>query len=205
MIRATWAFALSLVMAGPAMTQNLLVNPGFDVSDQLAGWTCTTNNGVTTWSPDDRLVSPTSGSMQNDVTATDDNRNVRCSQCVPVNEQFGYIASTWFFWPDDADVSQQGSTRISFVFYSDADCTVIAGDGDVEIKAPILETWLHLESEEAVAPIGAVAARVFVFTWQNNANQPVRARLDDLDFSTTTRFRDGFESGDTSAWSSSVP
>jgi len=205
MIRISCALALSLVTAGPAMAQNLLVNPGFDVPDQLTGWICTTSHGVATWSPDDRLGSPISGSMQNDVTATEDNRNVRCSQCVPVNEQFGYIASTWFFWPDDPDVSQQGSTRISFAFYSDANCTVFAGDGDVESKSPILDTWLHLESEEVVAPIGAVAAKVFVFTWQNNANQPVRARLDDLDFSTTTIFRDGFESGDTTAWSNTVP
>ncbi len=205
MIRATWAFALSLVIAGPAMAQNLLVNPGFDATDQLSGWTCTTTNGVATWSPDDRLDSPTSGSIQHDVTATADNRHVRCSQCVPVNEQFGYLASTWFFWPDDSDVSQQGSTRISIVFYTDASCTVNAGGGDIEIKSPILETWLHLETEEVVAPIGAVAANIHVFTWQNNAHQPVRARLDDLDFRTTTVFRDGFESGDTSAWSSSVP
>ena len=120
MIRATGRSPFLCVIAGPAMAQNLLVNPGFDATDQLSGWTCTTTNGVATWSPDDRLDSPTSGSIQHDVTATADNRHVRCSQCVPVNEQFGYLASTWFFWPDDSDVSQQGSTRISIVFYTNA-------------------------------------------------------------------------------------
>ena len=50
-----------------------------------------------------------------------------------------------------------------------------------------------------------MSAKVFVFTWQDLANEPVRARLDDLEFSTTTLFRDGFETGDLTEWSGSVP
>ncbi len=64
---------------------------------------------------------------------------------------------------------------------------------------------IYLESDESIAPTGALSAMVYVFTWQNLTGQPVRARLDDLDFSTTTLFRDGFESGGTGEWSSAVP
>jgi len=43
---------------------------------------------------------------------------------------------------------------------------------------------------------------VKIITWANTEAQPVRAYCDHAVFETTTIFRDGFESGTTSAWSS---
>ncbi len=205
MVRSTIIVTIAVLIASPALAQNLLVNPGFDVADQLDGWTCRTTYGTALWSPEDQLGSVGSGSMEHEVSATSDSQSVRCSQCVPVDELWEYVVSAWFFWPDDPDVSQLGSTRISFQFYSDANCTTTLPVGEVQIGHPILDTWLHLVSDAVIAPAGAASAGVFVFTWQNLANEPVRARLDDLDFSIAPIFRDGFESGGVDAWSDSVP
>jgi len=205
MVRSTIIVAIAVVIAVPTLAQNLLVNPGFDVPDQLTGWTCRTTYGTALWSPEDLLGSVGSGSMEHEVSATSDNQSVRCSQCVPVEEFWDYVASAWFFWPDDPDVSQLGSTRISFQFYSDANCTTTLPAGEVQVGYPILDTWLHLVSDTVTAPAGATSAGVYVFTWQTTGNQPVRARLDDIVFSDTALFRDGFESGDVDGWSSAVP
>ena len=205
MVRSTIVISIAIMITSPALAQNLLVNPGFDVPDQLNGWTCTTTDGIAYWSPDDRLGSAGSGSMEHEVSGTSDDDRVRCSQCVPIDEYLPYVASAWFFWPDDPDVSQVGSTRITFQFYSETDCSVPLSGGVGRVGYPILDTWLHLVTVELTAPTGAMSAGVFVFTWQDLANEPVRARLDDIDFSTTSLFRDGFESGDVDAWSFSTP
>ena len=98
-----------------------------------------------------------------------------------------------------------GSTRITFQFYSDTNCSNPLSGGVGKVGYPILDTWLHLVSVEASAPAGAISAGVFVFTWQDLANEPVRAHLDDIVFADTTLFWDDFESGGVGAWSSSVP
>jgi len=172
MVRSTIIVAVAILITVPALAQNLLVNPGFDVADQLNGWTCTTSYGVASWSSEDRLGSSESGSLVHDVTAALNNKTVWCVQCVPVNELWSYVASGWYYWPDDPDVSQTGSSRWTVYYYSD---------------------------------IGAMSALVYFITWQNTANEPVRARIDDLEFSTTTLFRDDFESGGVDGWSFSTP
>lgn len=197
--------SIVVMISSPIVADNLLVNPNFDDPDQLDGWTCTTNYGTAVWSPEDLAGSIGSGSMEHHVAAGSDNQSVRCSQCVAVNEFWDYFASVWFFWPDDPDVFQVGSTRIAFQFYSDASCMTIVPGGEVQIEYPVLDTWIHLVSDVVTAPAGAAFAGVFVFTWQNNANEPVRARLDDVVFKDTSLFRDNFDSGNVNGWSSSVP
>ncbi len=205
MRRLSATFALWAALSSPAVAQNLLVNPGFDLADQLDGWICTTTDGTATWSSLDRQTSAVSGSMQHDVLALADNGKVRCSQCVAIDELWSYAMSAWYFWPSDPDVTQLGTTRLSFLFFAEPDCTSPSGNGPVDVGHPALDTWTELRSGEAEAPAGSVAAMVHVFTWQNFADQPVRARLDDLAFFATTLFRDGFENGDLTGWSSSTP
>ncbi len=112
--------------------------------------------------------SPDSGSMQHDVDGAADNAKVWCAQCVPVTELTGYVASAWHYWPDDPDVMQVGSTRLSVYYYSDVGCSLF-----VEVGAnstgnhPLLDTWYHLETDESIAPTGAMTALVYFITWQN--------------------------------------
>lgn len=209
MVRLTIAAALVLLIAGPAFTQNLLTNPGFDDANQLAGWTCNTIHGDLTWSSEDRSGSTTSGSMQHDLSAAGNNLDLSCSQCVPITELTDYVASMWYFWPDDADVAQDGSARITTVFYADAGCNVVAGYGPFKygfFPGQPLDTWLQLKTDEGLAPAGSVAALVTVVTWQDLADEPVRARIDDIVLAAVIPiFSDDFESGGIGAWSSSVP
>ncbi len=203
MVRVAVITAVVVLIALPLTAQNLLVNPGFDEADQLDDWTCTTTYGVTSWSTEDHLESTASGSMQIDLSETSINRLVTCSQCVPVTELNSYAASAWLNWPDDADVTQDGSSRLSFGFFSDAGCTTAVEWCPIAFAhypGNQLGAWILLPTLESVAPVGAVAARIVITTWQDLANEPVRAHIDDVDFRTTTIFRDGFESGTTNAW-----
>ncbi len=206
MDKGTIIIAAVVMFAAPATAQNFLVNPGFDAADQLDGWTCSTFDGVATWNAEDRNGSPDSGSMQHDVDGAANNAKVRCEQCVPVTELKSYIISAWHYWPDDPDVAQIGTTRLSISYYSDAGCSSILEVGPTKTGNHVaLDTWYYLESDEWTAPQGAQSAMVYVFTWQNFSGQPVRSRLDDLSFAFAAFFLDGFESGDLSGWSSSVP
>lgn len=206
MTRLTIVVSIVLIFASPLFAQNLLVNPGFDNPDLLTGWTCSTIHGQANWIPDDRMGEPTSGSMEHFVTAGSNNLTVSCLQCVPVEELNAHTFSTWYYWPDDPDVIQDGSSRLSLIYYSNPDCTSSTGVATVKVgHHPSLDTWYQLISAEITAPAGTTSALVTVATWQDLGGDWVRARLDDLDFSTTTLFRDDFESGGTGAWTSTFP
>jgi len=203
MVRVATLTAVACLIVFPITAQNLLVNPGFDFADQIAGWTCVGNDGMVTWSPLDRMGSGASGSLQVDIAGTETNASLTCNQCVPVNEFNSYAASTWINWPDDIDVTQDGTSRIRIGFYSDAGCTTSIEWGPISFAyypGQPLGTWIHFSTAESIAPAGSVAARLFITTWQDLANEPVRVRIDDFDFRTTTIFHDGFESGGTTAW-----
>ena len=201
MVRVAVVIAIAIFSALPLAAQNLLVNPGFDNVDQLDGWSCSTANGNATWSPEDRSGSATSGSMQHDVTAASDNRYLWCNQCVPVDEFETYVASMWVYWPDDPDVTQGGSPRIEVDFHANTTCDSFLHLGDIQTMGyPLYDTWNFLSTNPATAPAGAQSALLFLLTWQDLADEPVRARIDDVDFHSTTIFSDGFESGDTIAW-----
>lgn len=206
MARLTIVFSIVLVASSPVVAQNLLVNPGFDDPDQLDGWTCTTNDGgIAVWSLEDHHGSMSSGSMEHEVSALTDDRWVRCAQCVPAHQLWSYVGSAWYYWPDDPDVSQDGKTVLTFSFFSDNDCTISLGGGGGANGFPVLDTWVQKVTPEFIAPAGARSVAFYVFTWQFTADEPVRARLDDLVFSPIILFWDDFESGGTSAWAATHP
>ena len=205
MVKFTVVVAVIICFASPAVAQNLLVNPGFSSIDQLTGWPCAAANGQASWSAHDRLNAPDSGSLQHDMAASSNNAYMWCSQCVLVDAGKDYVASGWYYWPDDPDVSQLGSTRVSFWFYENADCTGTQLAGPTETQNPVLDTWAHIQTDVVAAPTGFQSTLVFLTTWQNLDDEPVRVRLDDFDFRTTAIFVDGFESGGTGAWTSTFP
>ena len=169
---------LSTTIAG---AQNLLVNPGFDQASQLTGWSCTSTYGTATWSSDDRSGAPGSGSVQHDMDNSTNNRSMWCAQCVPVNGGWEYVASGWY--------------------YEDVGCTGTNFIGPNEIVSPVPDTWTAVSTDVSAAPVGYQSAIVYFISWQNLAGEPIRVRLDDLDFSAHGLiFDDGFESGDTTAW-----
>jgi len=206
MTRLAIALSVVLMITSPVVAQNLLVNPGFDNPDLLNGWTCSTTYGQANWITNDRLGAPTSGAMEHFISAPTINEAVFCIQCIPVDEFYTYVASVWHYWPDDPDVTQVGTVRMGILVYPEAGCTGTLLNSTVNAGYhPALDTWYRFSTDEIVAPAGSVSARFAVSTHQDPADQWVRTRLDDLDFSATTLFRDGFESGGTGAWSSTSP
>jgi hypothetical protein len=186
----------------PADAQNLLVNPDFDDSLQLTGWSCGSPWGAVTWSSEDLLNDPTSGSVEHYVAGNVNNATATCTQCVPVVDLLTYTMSGWAYWPDDPDVDQIGTTRFGFVFYEEPDCTLQLDSDEVVIgQPPALDMWFELVSDPLAAPAGATSALIIVTTWQDLAGTAVRARIDHLDYSTNGIFADGFESGALSRWS----
>lgn len=196
-------------LAAQSTAQNMLVNPGFDDASQLAGWTCYQTDGTATWITDDRRGSATSGSVQHEIAAASNNRTVSCDQCLPVTEGETYIASLWLYWPDDPDVTQDGSTRLAVLWYSDIDCLSQIDSMPIAIAhfpGSPLDTWSQLRTVAEAAPVGTVSARIIFLTWQDLADEPVRARIDDVWFAPYRYiFLDGFESGGTGNWSMAIP
>ncbi len=204
----TWLLVVT-VAGSPcaAIAENLLTNPDFDNALQISGWDCGNPWGTVSWSPEDYLNDQTSGSMEHWVAANDiNNATATCTQCVPVTDLLTYTMSGWAYWPDDPDVDQIGTTRFAFGFYANPDCTSSLGSNEVVVANPsTLNEWFQIVSDQCEAPAGATSAYVLVVTWQNFAGMPVRARIDHLDLSSDEIFIGGFESGDTSRWSSAVP
>ncbi len=83
MARPAIAISIVLMITSPVLAQNLLFNPGFDTADQLDGWTCTSSDGLASWSSEDRSGSPVSGSMQHDVDGAANNAKVWCASMRP--------------------------------------------------------------------------------------------------------------------------
>jgi hypothetical protein len=186
--------------------QNLLINPDFDDGQQISGWACGNSWGTVTWSTQDLLDDPVSGSIEHYVAALDVNNAVAvCTQCVPVEDLLTYTMSGWAHWPDDPDVDQVGTTRLGFGYYAEPGCNSPLGSNEVVVASPPqLAMWFEIVSDSTAAPAGAASANVMFTTWQNFAGMPVRARIDHLDFSTTGIFVSDFERGDASRWSGVV-
>jgi elongation factor P--beta-lysine ligase len=103
-------------------------------------------------------------------------------------------------------VTQVGWSGWSIRFFSDTLCNSYLGVQTTKVaRNPALDTWHQLVIDEVMAPAGSMSAEVYVYTVQEFAFQPVRARIDDLVFSVAGLFRDGFETGDLTEWSSSIP
>jgi len=176
MARSTVIVAIAVLIVSSTSAQNLLTNPGFDVADQLIGWSCSSTDGLATWISDDRLGAPTSGAMQHFVNAPLLNGQVACIQCLPVDEFYAYEASAWHYWPDDPDVTQEGTARMSIIFYSAVDCTGSLGVATVKVGYHVaLDTWYQFATDEITAPAGATSARFTVTTWQDVAGTASKA------------------------------
>ncbi len=200
---------------------NLLVNPNFD--DDLWGWT-TSSPGETNHGTDDAGAAPTSGSAAI-TNLTGAGHIMSLTQCVPVTRAQTYVASGKVRMDSGAP-----TTGAKVVFYSGASC---GGSALATTSIPAVSgvpygvfcdgfesgdtsawglaggvagcggtgDWEQF-SGMVVAPFGAVSAEVS-FVLDAGASPDFTANLDDLQFYQEL-FRDGFESGDTSAWSVTV-
>ncbi len=200
---------------------NVLVNPNLD--DDLAGWTASSPT-ETSYGPNDADAAPTSGSISVATVAT----QAAVNQCVSVTDDQGFYfaAKGWI----ESELSSAPSLSAEIRFFSGAGCTggtlsteSVAGPsgdsddgqifadgfecGDISVwmgGAPCIAgpDWIPMSSWMAT-PATAVSAEIRLIV-DPGASTNFTAYLDDLLFFQML-FGDGFESGDTSAWSSTIP
>ncbi len=186
--------------------QNLLDNPDFGTD--LGSWSCGTSGGIAVWDPRDVDGAPDSGSLRIDNDAPSPAAKVSCVQCVPVMEGVSYRLAASIYFADEVGFTLDGSARIQIGFSDDAACFNSVGYGDVGILNSYpgnADTWVPLTTQWNLAPVGATHAVVYLITWATFQDEPIRTHYDAAALTPGLIFSDGFESGDTLVWSSSVP
>jgi len=208
---------------------NLLVNPNFD--DDLAGWT-TSSPGEMTHGPDDVSGAPTSGSVVI-INLTGAGQTMTLSQCVPISALERYFVSGWL-WVDSGLVDDptifasvgfydgascggsllgteeipglngdSAGVRIFYDGFESGDTSAWSGSVGSTGAKMYLAGWEHLAGS-VQASSGAVSAMVH-YVIEAGASTNFRVKMDDVQFFQPFLFKDGFEIGDTSRWSGTVP
>ncbi len=166
--RLSFLPALVLLLAAPASSQNLLVNPGFD--RDLSGWTVATTSSPSgfalassAWDPADAQASVSSGSaafrLQVSLQQT---ASASLSQCVAVRPSSAYAA----FGAIRIARQQNATLRLNVTFFDGAGCagTPTNGAGAWALAPLLFEpndsagAWLPA-SAQAVSPAAARSAR----------------------------------------------
>ncbi len=204
---------------------NLLANPNFD--DDLAGWTASSPAEMT-HGPDDVSGAPTSGSAVI-TNLTGAGHTMTLAQCVPVDAWKNYFVSGWL-WIDSglatdptifAAVDFYGGVSCGGTFLGTEEIPPLVGDtiggsspdgfesGDTSVSSGFTGADEHLAGWEQLAgtvqaPSGAVSARVR-YVFEAGASPDFTAKMDDVQFFLPLLFKDGFETGDTSRWSETMP
>jgi hypothetical protein len=187
-----------LVLDLGVTVDNLLANPNFD--DDLAGWEVSSPTEIVHGS-DDASLAPTSGSAAI-TNLTGMGHTLSLSQCVAVSGEQGYFlgGKVWV----DSGLALDPEVHAQAEFYAAPSCggsflgsgVTPAGVGDTGIDWVPFSGWM-------TTPAGAVSAEVF-FVLNAGASPDFEANLDDV-FVFQMVFGDGYEWGDTSGWSHSVP
>ena len=200
---------------------NLFANPNLD--DDLTGWTASSPT-ETTYGTGDADSAPTSGSVAvTNLTGTGHTMTV--SQCVAVSDLHGYFLSGKV--SVYSGLSTDPTVTADVVFYDGVSCSgsllgtsatpAMSGDNsggfifcdDFESgnlsawggAGGCVNPWGRLSGWVAT-PTGAISAEVR-FVFEAGASPDFTANLDNL-LVFQMLFGDGFESGDTSAWSGTV-
>jgi len=184
--------ALMFVFTDGASSQNLLVNPDFNTD--LSGW-----SGPGLWDVPDAFGSPSSGSATW-INTFGAGGAVYVTQCVELNPWIeGYDLAGYGLVPSGQPGS--GYTYLSVAFFSDAGCsTYITGFSTAHSSE--LDAWTLL-SLTGWTPNGAASAQIAAAN-QKTAPGDVQVWGDAIFFGRNPDmlFADGFQSGNTSEWSS---
>jgi len=200
------AAALLLCAGSPEAQDNLLADPGFD-DPSLASWPPGYVVQATwEWDPLDRGGSPISGSGRFENMYVGTTFTVTAEQCV--NGLVGglaFDAGVHMFFPTGQAATGYGWVQL--VFYAGADC---AGAHVVTLSTPHVTqespgVW-HLSGLSLpAAPDGTASVLFTISNHKGSTGGSLVIHFDDAFVFLGGLFSDGFESGDTSAWSATVP
>ncbi len=184
-------------------TANLIDRPHFDFASDLDAWTLTTGGilDIVRDSLDaDGFALSGSARLQNVSGAT----TLRLLQCMPLPSSDSYVLSG----EGRIDAAPGSLVRLTAqAEYIVGTCIAPTTIFSTFPTAPLIGDtgglWRRLARPLGAAPVGATALRVS-FIALDVPNAAYDIRLDNLSLVPTV-FADGFESGDTSRWSATVP
>ena len=197
-----FAFLLffSLLLGSRDLYAQLLSNTQFDTD--VNGWTAPLTATIH-WDPLDAGASLTSGSavVTNISDTVGDSTGAR--QCTGgVSEAITYQVGAEIYIPGSQ--TETGRADILVQWYSDISCTnFISTANTSSVSTATPDAWLQV-SGFLQAPTGSQSARIRLSVRKEEDSGSLAAHFDNVIFVSTLIFADGFESGDTSAWSSTV-
>lgn len=180
--------------------QNLVSNPDFEAD--VTGWT-TDPAATVLWSPLDADGNPLSGSavVTNLSTTAGDSTGAR--QCIEdiVGGEFYRVAAEILVPGGQAET---GGANLLVQWYADSGCfSQLGGVLTPWVTDATPDVWLT-SVDTFAAPMGVQSARLRLSVAKDQVSGTLDAHFDNVEFAKEHLFGDGFESSDTSAWSSVV-
>ncbi len=182
------------------LAQNLVGNGDFDTD--VGGWA--SYHCLLAWDPADSQLSSTSGSawLSNDNDAEPTTAVSACADGVIAGQSYDF--GGWIWIPPGQ--ASSGSAKLGLYWHDGAGCT---GSLTVGPQTPLVQLpggWVPLTLLGQVAPAGAQSAQVTAYNIKSSPGTgPFVVHHDGIylgDFGGI--FADGFESGGTNLWSSTV-
>jgi hypothetical protein len=190
-------FLLAIAVAAPAAAGDSLVNPGFD--GDTSGWTeFYPEYVVAAYSDEDAAGDPASGSVSVTNIYTGASAEAGYWQCVDVVAETEYRVGATVRIPSGQGVA--GDAGVTLYWSDELDCSTWIGGASVDTA--VLDVWTTAIGFKT-APTGARSVRVLLKVFKHEGD-PLQAYIDDVVLEPVL-FRDGFESGSLTEWSSSVP
>ena len=190
----------AMIPASLAWGQNLVSNPGFDID--VADWTSSAEASLA-WDPLDVEGNPVSGSALVTNLSISAGDATGASQCID-----GLTAEAFYEFAAEILVpSGQSETGHAFLFVQWNDepgCSGYLGSVfSPQVPSSTPDVWYGV-SNIAQAPLGTESARLRLSVWKYEDVGSLEAHFDNVEFEAMV-FVDGFESGDTTMWSLTVP
>lgn len=184
--------------ASSAIAQNLVTNPAFDT--ELAGWDSLAGSGQ--WDPLDAGGSVSSGSALITGAGPGTTLSQVLAQCIQVVSGWHYDFGSRAFVPSGMSASAYAFVKINY--YSDSLCSkFVSAEGGSTLLFDV-DIWTEIFGTEQV-PDGANYVRIALAVGKDSDDPVVSVHHDDVYLMAATIFTDGFETGDTQAWSSTMP
>jgi hypothetical protein len=199
--RVSGLFLAAMLATHTASGQIVVSNPGFDTD--VTGWTALSEASIV-WSPLDADGNPGSGSafVTNMAITTLDATGAR--QCLDgVTGLTEYLVSANTLVPSGQ--SETGYTYLVIQWYDSPSCggSQLGADFTPGIISPTADVW-YRDWVTVEAPSGAQTARLILNVLKYQDTGTLEAHFDNVGF-VEIIFVDGFESGDTTSWSVTIP
>ena len=198
------ATLLMILAAGPGMdlsAQELVTNGTFDVN--VDHWIVgNVVYGDIAHHTLDADGDPLSGSAAITNSFPDTDGYLATTQCIPaLPTDRDYVFGATMRIGDGTVTTGHASVQIWF--WEDTNCTTVVGGTAATAAVTTSATGWNQVRTTATAPASAVAARLTLWNTKDDAGGVLSIHYDNVTLQTVAIFGDDFESGNTSAWSSS--